>query len=417
MMLSSPHTNPIPILRTLNMSTPTPPLRVSFEDALAACHTREFADPLAARNQYSTLDDLLTHARDTWWTRVSVRGWLEAFAAHPKIGDAAAIKARFAAAAGQPGPGAGGEAAATATFSRLSSAEQGAALATGDDATFASLAELNAQYEQRFGHIFIICASGRSAGEILQELRRRIQRTPLEELRAAAEEQIAITELRLRKLVTAAAAAGGEAAVGGGAGGGGSGAADRRLEQLGRQLSAAPAPTPAPAGRSPITTHVLDTALGLPAQGMAIELHCRRPGGGGGGGGAGADGPPPSPPGSSSSSSWVLLASARTDADGRVGNLLPTGSSLEPGATYRVRFSTGAYLEGLSRRFFPEGGNSGGGAAADPALPFQHSPARPPFYPRADVEFTVPIDVQARRAHYHIPLLLSPFGFSTYRGS
>jgi 5-hydroxyisourate hydrolase/2-oxo-4-hydroxy-4-carboxy-5-ureidoimidazoline decarboxylase len=376
-------------------------VRITPSDALAACHTREFADPLASRD-FSSLDDLLTFARDTWWRRVSVPGWLEAFAAHPKIGDADAIKAKMLASTS-----ASSSASATATFSALSSGEQQSALASGDDAVFSELAALNTAYERRFGHIFIICASGRPAQEIVRELRRRIERTPLEELQQAAAEQMAITELRLRKLV---AEEGRAAAAGGGNGGGNTtaAAAAGRLEQLGRHLSAAPA---APGARSPITTHVLDTALGLPAQGMAIELHVRQQGGGGGGAAS-------SSPFSPSSPSWTLLASARTDADGRVGTLLAAGSSLEPGATYRVRFGTGAYLEGLSRRFF---GNGGGGGAApsspDLALPFQHSPSRPPFYPRADVEFTVPVDPQARRAHYHIPLLLSPFGFSTYRGS
>jgi 5-hydroxyisourate hydrolase-like protein (transthyretin family) len=179
---------------------------------------------------------------------------------------------------------------------------------------------------------------------------------------------------------------------------------------------------------------VLDTALGLPARDMAVELHVLAPAGAAGAaGGAGAAGPSGGNDGgdgdgngSSSSSSWVRLAAARTDADGRVGNLLPAGSALEPGATYRVRFGTGAYLQGLSRRFFGGGGGAGGGGggvgSASPwsppsSFPFAHSPSVPPFYPRADVEFTVPLDPQARRAHYHIPLLLSPFGFSTYRGS
>jgi 5-hydroxyisourate hydrolase/2-oxo-4-hydroxy-4-carboxy-5-ureidoimidazoline decarboxylase len=394
-----------------------PPIYLSADDALAACHTREFADAVGGRH-HDSLDSLLSHARETFWHHVSVPGWLEAFAAHPQIGDAAAIKAKF-----ESGSAAQ---AAQEKFAASSSREQAAALASGDDAVFAELARLNAAYLRKFGHIFIICASGRSAPEILAELRRRIERSPMEELRAAAGEQMAITELRLRAAVGGSQGAGAAVAVASAS------RAAARTEQLGRHLAPV-AGTPAPAGKSPITTHVLDTALGLPARDMAIELHVlsaaggARAGGGGGAvagpsGGNGDDGDGKGP--SSSSSSWVRLAASRTDADGRVGNLLPAGSALEPGATYRVRFGTGAYLEALSQRFFGGGGGGGGGggSASSPwsppaSFPFAHSPAVPPFYPRADVEFTVPLDAQARRAHYHIPLLLSPFGFSTYRGS
>jgi 5-hydroxyisourate hydrolase len=110
-----------------------------------------------------------------------------------------------------------------------------------------------------------------------------------------------------------------------------------------------------------ITTHVLDTARGVPASGLQVRLERRQ-----------ADG------------AWLALSARETDADGRARDLLPEGAALELG-TYRLTFETGAYL---SR----EGG--------------------PVFYPEAAVTFVV---LELR--HHHIPLLLSPFGFSTYRGS
>jgi 5-hydroxyisourate hydrolase len=110
-----------------------------------------------------------------------------------------------------------------------------------------------------------------------------------------------------------------------------------------------------------ISSHVLDTALGCPAAGLLVHLDV-------------LDGV----------GDWKALAEARTDADGRIRRFVPDGS-LKAG-TYRVTFDTRAYL----------------GAAN-----------RPVFYPRVDVVFVVEGD----DAHYHIPLLLSPFGYSTYRGS
>ena len=111
--------------------------------------------------------------------------------------------------------------------------------------------------------------------------------------------------------------------------------------------------------RSPITTHVLDTALGKPAAGVQLVLER-------------VDG------------DVRELARGVTDADGRVGDLLTPGS-LDPG-TYRITFDTGAYFAAT---------------------------ARPSFYPSVAVVFEIVDPAQ----HYHVPLLLSPFGYSTYRGS
>lgn len=112
---------------------------------------------------------------------------------------------------------------------------------------------------------------------------------------------------------------------------------------------------------SPITTHVLDTARGCPAAGLPITLSQQA-----------GDG-------------WADKASGVTNADGRLSDpLLPEGG-LEA-ATYRMRFDTGAY--------FAASGTAG-------------------FYPYVEVVFTI----TAPAEHYHVPLLLSPFGYSTYRGS
>jgi 5-hydroxyisourate hydrolase len=110
---------------------------------------------------------------------------------------------------------------------------------------------------------------------------------------------------------------------------------------------------------STISTHVLDTARGIPAEGMTVRLE-RREGDG-----------------------WLTLFEGVTNADGRVTDLAPNGIAL---GVHRMTFETGAYHEGL--------GLDG-------------------FYPEVRVCFVI----AAADEHFHVPLLISPFGYSTYRGS
>ena len=110
---------------------------------------------------------------------------------------------------------------------------------------------------------------------------------------------------------------------------------------------------------SHVTTHVLDTARGLPAADVAVELYA-------------LDG-----------DTWTRIASGATDADGRVKDLGP--ERLASG-TYRLQFDTGAYFAGITTDT---------------------------FFPEVSLTFAV----EESQAHYHVPLLLSPFAFSTYRGS
>jgi len=111
---------------------------------------------------------------------------------------------------------------------------------------------------------------------------------------------------------------------------------------------------------SGISTHILDTARGCPADGVPVKLERQ------------------------TSYGWTVLGSGRTDADGRVRNLT-SGAALEVGV-HRISFEVQVYHDRLDI----EG-----------------------FYPRASIEF----NVRDASAHFHVPLLLSPFGFSTYRGS
>ena len=111
---------------------------------------------------------------------------------------------------------------------------------------------------------------------------------------------------------------------------------------------------------SPITTHILDTSRGRPARGVGVKLERE------------------------AASGFEPVGAGETDDDGRVSTLLAPGS-LQAGV-YRISFDTGAYYEALGERG---------------------------FYPSVSITFSV----VATDEHYHVPLLLNPFGFSTYRGS
>jgi 5-hydroxyisourate hydrolase len=112
---------------------------------------------------------------------------------------------------------------------------------------------------------------------------------------------------------------------------------------------------------SGITTHVLDTARGRPAQGVPVTLEIEAAGG------------------------WKLVGKGNTNADGRISELVAAEVTIEPGV-YRLIFDTGKYFS-------------------------QHQSES--FYPQVTIVFRLTDAAQ----HYHVPLLLSPYGYSTYRGS
>ncbi len=113
--------------------------------------------------------------------------------------------------------------------------------------------------------------------------------------------------------------------------------------------------------RSPITSHVLDTARGCPAAGITAKLEYK------------------------SGSGWTQLGQGTTNDDGRIADLLPLDHKLKAG-TYQLTFETNTYFDRLSVQS---------------------------FYPYVTVVF----EIKNATQHYHVPLLLSPFGYSTYRGS
>jgi 2-oxo-4-hydroxy-4-carboxy-5-ureidoimidazoline decarboxylase len=156
----------------------------SEEEARAAflrcCGSTRWAERMAASRPFREEADLLKAAEDVWHA-LGRADWLEAFAAHPPIGDLDALRAKFAA-------------------TRAWSVEEQAGVAGVSDEVLRGLAEGNRAYRDRFGYTFIVCATGRTAGEMLDLLRQRLANDPDTELRAAAAEQARITRLRLGKL-------------------------------------------------------------------------------------------------------------------------------------------------------------------------------------------------------------------------
>ena len=141
---------------------------------LAVCHSRRWAKEMAAGRPYADLA-ALQRAADEVWLGLGPEDWLEAFAAHPRIGEA------------------GG---ASADWSRQEQAGVGGATDVKE-----RLARGNADYEARFGHVFLISAAGRDATEILAALTERLGNDPATELRVAADEHRRITRLRLERLM------------------------------------------------------------------------------------------------------------------------------------------------------------------------------------------------------------------------
>ena len=147
---------------------------------LRCCGSTRWAERLAARRTFANIAELVAAAADCWRT-LDHDDWLEAFRAHPKIGDLQALRAKFA---------------ATAAWAE---AEQ-AGVAGAAEAILQALAEGNRRYEERFGYIFIVFATGKSAAEMLALLTDRLPHEPADELRVAAAEEEKIMHLRLHKL-------------------------------------------------------------------------------------------------------------------------------------------------------------------------------------------------------------------------
>jgi 2-oxo-4-hydroxy-4-carboxy-5-ureidoimidazoline decarboxylase len=258
-------------------------------DALRrVCASRYWAADVLNARPFRGLDALLAASDDA--VAVMAEADLdEAVAGHPPIG--------------RPTPG------------DPRSAREQRGMANAPEALRAETLELGLAYQERFGHAFLICATGLTAEQLRDALRARLGNPP------DAEREIVRTELgRINRL---------------------------RLTRL--------------AGAATVSTHVLDTSRGRPAPGIAVHLATRPPG----------------------DAAWADHATARTDADGRCAALPALPDDV---AQARLTFAVAPYLE-------------------------RHG-AAPAFLPEVTVAFAV-----TAGEHYHVPLLLTPFGYTVYRGS
>lgn len=153
----------------------------AFELLERCCGAHRWVEGMLERRPFASPEALFASAEQVWHT-CGAEDYLEAFRHHPKIGDVESLRKKFA---------------STATWA---SGEQ-AGVQQADDATLLGLAEGNEAYEARFGYIFIVCATGKRADEMLALLRARLPNEPALELEIAAGEQAKITRIRLEKLI------------------------------------------------------------------------------------------------------------------------------------------------------------------------------------------------------------------------
>jgi OHCU decarboxylase len=164
-------------LEELN-NIPNPEAESLFRDC---CGSREWAKRMNEARPFTSEEELFLRAGQIWWV-LEPADWLEAFAAHPKIGAKKAAPSQA-------------ERAADWSKGEQAGMDEAAELVRDE------LARVNEEYEQKFGHIYIVCATGKTADEMLEICRARLHSDPENELPIAAEEQGKITEIRLRKLL------------------------------------------------------------------------------------------------------------------------------------------------------------------------------------------------------------------------
>ncbi|HET7292449.1 MAG TPA: 2-oxo-4-hydroxy-4-carboxy-5-ureidoimidazoline decarboxylase [Vicinamibacteria bacterium] len=148
---------------------------------LRCCGSSRWAEAMTGARPFASGDALLA-AAERAFAQLEPGDWMEAFSHHPRIGDRAALEARLAA-------------------TRAWSAGEQAGVAAAAPDVLDALAAGNRAYEERFGHVFLVCATGKSAGEMLALLHERLPNPPARELRVAAAEQAKITRLRLEKML------------------------------------------------------------------------------------------------------------------------------------------------------------------------------------------------------------------------
>ncbi len=155
----------------------------AVEALLECCGSQTWAKRMAKARPFRDIA-ALTEAADSIWSDLDKNDWLEAFAAHPRIGDVDTDEPRL-------------------VHTRKWASDEQSRVASASETVRALLAEGNRRYEERFGHIFVVFASGKSAGQMLRLLKDRMKNKPADEIKIAAAEQQKITHFRLQKMIDA----------------------------------------------------------------------------------------------------------------------------------------------------------------------------------------------------------------------
>lgn len=267
------------------------------------CVSKTWINTMIQNMPFASADEMLHKAAIIWYNTCLETDWKEAFQGHPKIGDVNSLKEKFA---------------NTMTWATN---EQGK-IAEANEIIIQELAIANSLYEEKYGYIFIVSATGKSANDMLSIIKTRLHNIKGDEIYVAMNEQHKITVIRLVKLI----------------------------EEFSNNADLS----------SHITTHALDTSTGIPASEMLITLKGIR------------------------DDQWKPISTGITNSDGRIADVLPAGYKIQSG-TYVMIFNTLNYYESHNQKG---------------------------FYPEVSIQFTV-----TDNSHYHIPLLINPFGYTTYRGS
>ncbi|MBC7826984.1 MAG: 2-oxo-4-hydroxy-4-carboxy-5-ureidoimidazoline decarboxylase [Chitinophagaceae bacterium] len=146
---------------------------------LQCCGSSAWIDKMLKMPPVEDLIDLFEDAEEKWY-ECNEADWKEAFSHHPKIGDMDALRKKFS--------------------GDLFAGDEQSSINQASEKSLTLLAEANKRYEEKFGYIFIVCASGKSADEMIDILNSRLQNAPGEEIKIAMDEQNKITKLRLEKI-------------------------------------------------------------------------------------------------------------------------------------------------------------------------------------------------------------------------
>ena len=275
----------------------TLPEEIAKKELFACCGSTKWTDSMMKHFPFASEKQLVDLSSKIWYDECGEADWLESFTHHPKIGDVKSLTEKFA-------------------------GKEQAGVSVAASETIEALAKANTDYENKNGFIFIVCATGKSATEMLALLKDRLQNTAEEELHIAMGEQQKISIIRFKKMLPNG---------------------DFSFLKI-----------------SQITTHVLDTSTGIPGAAISIRLQAFH------------------------NNVWQTIAQGITNGDGRIPDLLPQDRNLKAD-TYKMVFDTGSYYSKANIKT---------------------------FYPIVEIIFNT-----FDETHYHVPLLVNPFGYSTYRGS